>query len=105
MSDAVVVKPIMDSDCKSHLTSYGIDPKTCDFLESIGCVSVTLVATWCDTMSDVTALAGRSPTKDEALAPKLKAAWVKAKALLDKANAREARATSTSSSGSVSSNS
>ncbi len=81
----------MEADLRSLLeVTFKLDKKTCEFLESIGCVTIPTFATWCDDFTQVDTLAKRSPVKDESESPKMKAAWARAKVLAEIWNKKEA---------------
>ena len=80
----------MESDLRSLLeATFKVNAQTVTFLESIGCVTVPTFSTWCNDYEQVEKLAARSPCKDEAESPKLKAAWARAKVLADLWNKKE----------------
>jgi hypothetical protein len=88
----MAIKPIMDAELRTLLaTTFQLQDETVGWLESLGCTSVALLAVWANDMDAIDALAKRGPKKDiESEAPKLKAAWLRAKALAERCHKREA---------------
>jgi hypothetical protein len=89
---AMATKPIMDSELRTLLaTTFHLEDETVGWLESLGCTSVALLAVWANDVNAVDELAKRGPKKEiESEAPKLKAAWSRAKALAERCHKREA---------------
>ena len=83
---------ILGSELTQTLAKQGVQKETREWFNDQGCCMLALFATWVDEVAEMTALARAGPmAKDAAEGPRLKAAYKKAKAVMERRDEREAR--------------